>query len=203
MNNEKHHEVRVKQKINGTAVIKKKSAFAKIRDMFIAEDADKVGSYILMDVIVPAVKRTIVDMIKSSADMIFGTRGSSQSSGTRYVYGGGSTPYITYGSSVKKQTEMSDSKRDPFDFSYIEFNHFQTSEENKQQAEIVVETMCDIIDSYKKAYVADLCDVINAPCEYTANYYGWTDLHNLVPIKIPGTVNWYLKFPKATQLDKD
>lgn len=197
------HEVRAKRTIQGEAVIKKKSTFAKIRDMFISEDADKVGDYILMDVIVPAVKRAIVDTIKSSADMIFGTKGSTSTSGTKYIYGGNG-PYVTYGSSsTKKQSEPSVPNRDPFDFGYIEFKKFDNTEANRADAELVVETMCDIIDSYKKAYVADLCDIIKAPCEYTANYYGWTDLRDVAPIKIPGTTHFYLKFPKAIPLDKD
>ena len=92
MADKKPPEKKVEKVVNGNVTIKKKSALAKVRDMFIAEDADKVGNYILMDVIVPAVKRAIVDTIKSSADMIFGTKGSAPNSGTKYTYGG--TPYV-------------------------------------------------------------------------------------------------------------
>ena len=88
-NAQKPPEKKVEQVVTGVT-IKKKSALAKIRDMFISEDADKVGNYILLDVLVPSIKRAIVDIIKSSADMIFGTKGST-STGTKYTYGG--TPY--------------------------------------------------------------------------------------------------------------
>lgn len=195
-------EKRAKQVIKGEAIIRKKSALAKIRDAFIAEDADKVGSYILLDVLVPSIKKAIVDIIKSSADMIFGTKGSSQSSGTRYVYGGGSSIYTTYSSSPKKQQDLPQSNRDLFDFSFVEFSRFSSDVENRNDAETVVEEMCNIIDAYKEASVADLCDILRAPYEFTANNYGWKNLNDLAPIKIPGTNGYYLRFPKAVPIGK-
>ena len=82
---QKPPEKKVEKVVTGNVTIKKKSALVKIRDMFIAEDADKVGNYILMDVLVPSIKKAIVDIIKSSADMIFGTKGSQKSGGTTRI----------------------------------------------------------------------------------------------------------------------
>ena len=47
---------KVEKVVSGNVTVKKKSALAKMRDMFISEDADKVGGYILMDVLVPSIK---------------------------------------------------------------------------------------------------------------------------------------------------
>ena len=40
---------KVEKVVSGNVTVKKKSALAKMRDMFISEDADKVGGYILID----------------------------------------------------------------------------------------------------------------------------------------------------------
>ncbi len=199
MPNEKQsHEKRVTRTVSGEAIVHKKSSLAKIRDVFIAEDADKVGNYVVMDILVPSIKKAIVDIIKSSADMIFGTKSTSQNNQTRYVYGS-SIAHVSYGQSFqnqKKTAEYQDDKPSQWDFSYIEFK-------TKEKADIVADEMCNLISVYGKAYVADLCDIIDEPCEFTANYYGWKDLHDLVPIKIPGTTHYYLRFPKAIPLERD
>ena len=201
-NAQKPPEKKVEKVVQGEVVVRKKSTLAKIRDTFISEDADKVGSYILLDVLVPRIKMAIVDIIKSSADMIFGTKGTSQTTGTKYTYGG--TPYVTYSSSgVKKQPEPSRAERDMWDFSFVEFSRLAKAEDNRDDADKVISEMFNLIDQYGQASVADLCDIIGAKWEFTANDYGWKDLRGVVPIKIPGTDGYYLRFPRAIPLDKN
>lgn len=201
-------EKKVERVVKGDVIVRKKSSLAKIRDMFIAEDADKVGNYILADVLVPSIKRAIVDIIKSSADMIFGTKGSQQNNngGTRYIYGG-SASYVSYGSSQQSKQNKEPSRYDQFskwDFSYVEFSKLDSAEDNKKDADTVVRTMCDIIEAYKRASVADLCELLGGiPYDYTAHDYGWTNLTSVVPIRIPGSNGYYLRFPKVSPIDKD
>lgn len=202
---QKPPEKKVEKVVTGNVTIKKKSTFAKMRDMFIAEDADKVGNYILMDVLVPSIKRAIVDIIKSSADMIFGTKGSQKSSGTTYTYGGIAS-HVSYGSISQQNKQVREptyEQASKWDFSCVEFNWFDNAEDNKREADRVVSTMCDLIESYKSASVADLCEILGGlPYEYTAHDYGWTNLTSVVPIKIPGTNGYYLRFPKVVPVDK-
>lgn len=193
---------KIEKVTKGEVIIRKKSSFAKIRDMFISDDADKVGSYIVMDVLVPSIKRAIVDIIKSSADMIFGTK-STPSNTTKYSYGGNAS-YISYGNSQKDKPQRdTNSYYSPWDFSYVEFSRLEKAEDNKRDADEVITTMCDMISSYGNASVADLCEIIGVPYEHTAYDYGWKNLVQVVPIKIPGTNGYYLRFPKATPIDKN
>ena len=169
--------------------VKKKTAFSKIRDAFISEDADKVGNFILMDVLVPNVKRSIVDIIKSSADMIFGTSGSSKnSSQTRYSYG--SIPYVSY-SSANKRPEIS-TARSQYEIGDIIFK-------DRDTALKVLTDLEDIIDAYGSANVSDLCELTSQPCEYTAHKYGWKDLHDAAPIMTSD--GWSLRLPKPKPLE--
>ena len=61
---------------------KKQSGFKKLADMFIKEDAHNVGTYILTDVLIPALVKTIVDSINAGTDMFFyGQAGRSRRNG--------------------------------------------------------------------------------------------------------------------------
>ena len=53
-----------------TATVKKKGEMKKFTDIFISEDVGSVKSYILMDVLVPAIKKAISDIVTNGIDMI-------------------------------------------------------------------------------------------------------------------------------------
>ena len=67
---EQQSEKKVEAVITGAAKIRKKGEMQKFADVFIAEDANNVKSYILMEVIVPAVKKAISDIVTTGIDMI-------------------------------------------------------------------------------------------------------------------------------------
>lgn len=187
--NQKQPEKKVEKVVSGSVVIKKKTALAKIRDMFIAEDADKVGSYILMDVLVPSIKRAIVDIIKSSADMIFGTKGSNPAPSTKYTYGG--TPYVQY-SSTNKRPDPTPVSRSQYEVGDIIFA-------NKSDAEEVLDKLGELINVYGQASVADLCEMVDAPYEFVANKYGWKNIHDAVPIRVAN--GYSLRLPRSMPLE--
>lgn len=188
--NQKPPEKKIEKVVTGNVTIKKKSALAKIRDTFIAEDADKVGNYILLDVLVPSIKKAIVDIIKSSADMIFGTKGSTPS-GTKYTYGG--TPYVSY-SSISSQK-----KPDPVNVSRSQYEVGDIIFENRSDAEEVLSQMDDLISAYGQVSVADLCEMVNAPYEFSANKYGWKNIHDAVPVRTPN--GYSLRLPRSMPLE--
>ena len=63
-------EKNVKKVVSGSAKVKKKSDLSKVKDAFISEDAHNVTSYILMDVLIPAVKKAVSDIVTNGIDMI-------------------------------------------------------------------------------------------------------------------------------------
>ena len=77
---EQKQEKRVdKPIVTGTVSTKKKSGFSKFAGEFISEDAKNVKSYIITDVLIPAAKKALVDIVTDGVNMIFygGTRGPS------------------------------------------------------------------------------------------------------------------------------
>ena len=57
-------EKKVEKVISGTAKVRKKTGARKVADAIISEDASNVGSYIVMDVLVPAIKDVISKIFK-------------------------------------------------------------------------------------------------------------------------------------------
>lgn len=81
---------KVEKVISGSAKPKKKGEMQKFADVFISEDVGNVKSYILMDVLVPAIKKAISDIVTNGIDMIlYGETGRTRkaSSGTKVSYG--------------------------------------------------------------------------------------------------------------------
>ena len=75
--------------VNGKVRTKKKSGISKLADTFISEDAQNVKSYVVLDVLIPAVKKAISDIVVNGIDMIlYGEAGHTKKRST--------SSYISY-----------------------------------------------------------------------------------------------------------
>lgn len=181
--------------ITGDAKTKKKSELHKITDVFVSEDAGNVKSYILSDVLVPAVKKLITDIVKDGIDMIFyGGTGYSRDRGP----GSSSrTPYVSY-------NRFSDRRDDyrPYNDARPRggYNYDDVILDNRGDAEIVLRQLDDLMTTYKVVRVADLYDLVGLPQNYTDNNYGWTNIRN-ASIERLRDGRYMLKMPRALPLD--
>lgn len=176
---------KIEKVISGKAIVKKKSEASKLVDIFIAEDIKNVGSYILMDVIVPSLKRAITDVIKNGIDMLFyGSRGTTGRSSTasRVSY----TPYYERSRSRDIYTEPRTRSRQTFDNLLLE---------TRGEAEDVLSRMDELIETYGIVSVADLYELVGVDGEYTDNDYGWTNIHNADVVRTRD--GYLLSLPKA------
>lgn len=184
---EEQKEKKVEKVVQGKVKTRPKSGARKLTDVFISEDASNVKSYIFMDVLVPAVKKAISDIVRDGIDMIlYGDSGRRKSSG--------SASYVSY-------RDYSRSDRDRFRDRDREsrtrsgYNHDDIILETRGEAEEVLTRMDEIIDEYGVVSVGDLYDLIGKSCEYTDNKYGWTNIRNAEPIRVRD--GYMLKLPKA------
>lgn len=176
--------------VKGKVRTKPKSGMSKFTDVFIAEDAGSVKSYIVMDVLVPAVKKAISDIVRDGIDMLlYGeTKGRKTSTASSYV------SYRDY------SRRDDDRDRDRFGGSRRQtgYNHDDIILETRGEAEEVLTRMDELIETYGNVSVADLYDLIGKPCEYTDNKYGWENIRNAEPIRVRD--GYLLKLPKAIPL---
>ena len=61
---------KVEKVVTGTVKVKKKNEIGRLKDVFISEDVNNVKNYVLMDVLIPAVKKAISDIVTNGIDMI-------------------------------------------------------------------------------------------------------------------------------------
>lgn len=170
--------------VNGKAKPKKRSEFRKLASIFIPEDVTNVRSYILMDVVVPYVKDAIEDIIH----MLL--RGESRSRSSKVGTNASKVSYRGYYDNNRdNRRHDANPSRTIFDYEDILF-------ETRADAEVVLDTMNDIISQYGSVSVADLYDLAGV---YTSNYmavnYGWNDIFGAIPTRA-GRDGYTLKLPR-------
>ena len=178
-------EKKVKKVVNGRVKVKKKNEIRRFADVFISEDASNVKSYVVMDVLVPAIKKAISDIVTDGIDMIlYGETGRSKKRSE-------SSSYVSYRSySDRDRRDDRDSRsRSRFDCDDIIFD-------DRGEAEMVLDQMVDIIDTYDVVSIADVYDMVDITAPHTANRYGWTNLSNAKVISVRD--GYKLKLPRAT-----
>ena len=177
----------------GTVKTAKKSEFRKFTDAFVSEDASNVKSFILQDVIVPAVKRILDDMIVGSLRMfLYGDKGRP---------GGGNTnaSKVSYRSYYERENDRRrdtspNRVRSGFDYDTITF-------ESRGDAEAVLSTMDAMLDQYDIVSVADYYDAANISTDnYMVNRYGWTNL-STARVERNRDGEYYIKLPRAMPLN--
>lgn len=184
--NQETSEKRVEKVISGTAKTKKNEV-RKFRDVFISEDISNVKSYVLMDVLVPAIKNAIVDIVTDGVNMIFGTSSNREkTSGSNYV------SYRDYSRETKRDYNRVSSGR--FAYDDILFP-------SRGEADAVLEQMDAIIEEYGYVTVADMYDMADLNAPYTGNRYGWTSVRRAEIVRVRGG-DYIIKLPRAMPIDR-
>jgi hypothetical protein len=177
----------VQKVTKGKVKMKKKSEFHKLADTFISEDASKVKSYVVGDVLIPAIKKAISDIVTNGIDMIlYGETGrSKRSTSSRVSY----RDY--YDSRRDDRRPDTSSLRSRYDFNDVIF-------ESREEAKEVLERMDELIDLYGVASIADFYDLAGITGNYTDNKYGWTNLSAADIVRVRD--GYMIKLPRVRPL---
>lgn len=178
---------KVEKVVTGTAKVKKKGELSKLANTFISEDAANVKSYILGEVVVPTICKTIVDIVTDSVNMIFlggSGRSKSRTSGS----------YVSY----RSYSDRRDDRR-PSYTTGTRFNYDEIIFATYADADAVLDQMGDIIKEYGFVTVAALFDLADLTAPYTAERYGWTSIARADIGRVRD--GYVLKLPRAMMLD--
>ena len=180
-------EKKVEKVVSGKVKTKKKSEIKKFTDLFISEDANSVWNYIVSDILVPSIKKTISDIVTNGIDILLNGEPSQKrkSSGSKVSY------RSYYDSQNDYRSNISTKSR--FDYDDIVF-------ETRGDAERTLDLMQEIIDQYDFVSVADLYDMVDLVAPHTANRYGWTSIRNACVIRETGG-GYVIKLPRAKVID--
>lgn len=169
---EKNETKKVQKVVKGKVLKKKKSLGKKFMQTFVGEDIDNVWEYLVHDVLVPAAKSTVSDMVQGGIEMLlFGERKGSRTTrdkGRSYV------SYNNYGSRDRDRDRDRDRERSSRNRSKHSFDDIVLS--SRGEAEEVLSHLVDLTIDYGQATIADLYDLVGITQEYTDRKYGWTDL---------------------------
>lgn len=179
----------VEKAVTGAVKVKKKNEIRKFADVFISEDVANVKTYIISDVLIPAAKKAISDIVTNGIDMLlYGETGHSKK---RSV-----ADRISYNKYYDDRSGRRDysAARTRTGYSYDD-----VILESRGEAEHVLDLMNELIETYGIASVGDLYDLVGITGEYTDQKYGWTNLRNAEPIRVKD--GYMLKLPKAIPID--
>jgi hypothetical protein len=189
-------EKRVPTKVvQGKVIKRKKTLGKKILETFVGEEVFDVKTYILQDVLVPALKTTVVDLFRDIPQLLlFGERQNNRNPG-RSGGGGGGLGRIAYDNMARpldNRREISSRDRATHNFDEIVLV-------GRNDAVEVLGNLMDMIADYGQATVGDLYDFVGVTEAYTDRKYGWYDLSRAKIRPVRG--GFMLDLPRPTLLD--
>lgn len=181
--------------VKGEVITKKKSSSKKLAETLITEDVDSVKSYIVFDVLIPAFKDTLYDMVTSGLSMLLG----GETRGGRNYRGASTNSRESYSSYYKQKSKSYGRGESSPVRSRERYNYDDVILGTRGEAEEVLDVLVGLVEEYGMASIADLYDLIGLPSNYTDNKYGWYDLKTAA---VTRTRDGYLiKLPRTTLLD--
>jgi hypothetical protein len=145
----------------------RKRGFAA-RSGIIGDSAQNVGHYLASDVLLPALKSLVSDIVSQGVDrLLFGDSRPRQSTGSRPGY----TSYNRISTTTTRPTEyggreISRRARAVHDFDEIILA-------TRAEAEDVLTALRDIVDKFECATIVDLYDLVDITGSFTDNKWGW------------------------------
>lgn len=187
---DKENEKRAEKVVSGTVITKKQSGWEKFKNNFISDDSKNIGSYVMNDVLIPATKKAISDIVTDGIDILLygetGRRGKSSSRGV--------ADRVSYRSYYDDPAPSRYNNSVVRDYSYNDIILATRGE-----AEEVLTRMDEIMDKYGLVRVADLYDLVGITGNFTDNKYGWTNIRNANIVRVRD--GYQIKMPRAIPID--
>lgn len=177
---------KVEKVVKGSVQTKKRS---RLKDIFISEDAGNVKSYVFMDVLVPAIKKAISDIVTDGIDMVLYGGDRSHKRGRTNAT---TISYRDYYDSGRNRAAQENRTLTGYSYDDIIFN-------TKYDADEVLARMDELVATYGMVKVADMYDLVGITGNYTDNKYGWTSVRNAEVVRVRD--GWTIKLPRALAIN--
>jgi hypothetical protein len=175
---------KVEQITSGSTKRRKKPLGKRFSGMFFGGDARTAGSYVLLEVMIPAAKDMLVDAGSQVIErMIYGESRRGRRSGATTPYSGpsGYMAYNRYSSGPQQEQPRAMSRRGRavHDFDEIIL-------ETRSEAEATLEQMYEFLSRYDVVSVGDLYGMVGIKPTHVDNKWGWTDLRGSAVSRLRG-----------------
>lgn len=166
---EKAKEKKVEKVVSGKVTTRENKS-RKFMGSFISGDANSVWESVLMDVLIPSLKKLVSEGINTASDLlIYGeSRGRSSRSESKVSY----RRYYEDRYGDRRESESrSRGVRNRFDYDDLVF-------ETRGDAMEVLKQMRETIDEFGLVSVGDMYDFAGTSAPFTSHDYGWTSLRS-------------------------
>lgn len=186
----KEHKSRVQQVATNPVKRKKETTGDKFKKAFFGEDVVNVKDYVIFDVMIPALKATLSDMVGNGIEvLLFGeARGKRKKEGKSYA-------------SYYRRSDDRDRDRDRGRSVSRSSAWDDIVLDSRGEAEEVLSQLSDLAYDYGQATVADLYDLVGISANFTDEKYGWFkgDLRSAGVRRVRD--GYLLELPRASRLD--
>lgn len=186
---EQTKEKKVEQVTSNAAKVRKESYLKKKAKSFVSDDTKNVGDYIMDDILIPALKKVISDMVKEAVDT------------TLYGRGGGprrsNSEKVSYRSFYDKDRKESRESGRSTSRSRVAYEEVVVA--TRDEADAVLQRLDELIDMYGIVSIADLYDLVGVQGRYTDNKYGWTNVRNAEAVRVRD--GYEIRMPKVGPID--
>lgn len=159
--------------------IKQVASGKRVAKSAITTTLNSVGSYILFEILIPAAKNTISDMINNASDMILFGEPKSRRRDRDRDRSGPRVSYTSYYDRDKDRDRPYDRERRDRLYGRSRFNSDEILLSTREDAEEVRQSMFDVFDQYNEVTVSDFLEMVGLPDEYTDRNYGWSNLRDI------------------------
>ncbi len=177
-------EKQVNKVITGEVKTAKKGFFRKLLGMFFSDDVGDIKTHVVLDIILPGIKRIISD----SVDLALNGETGRKRTGTPYVgnYHGG----------YNNQNDKDRARFNIHDLYEVDDIILDTYGD----CELVLDDMNGLIRKYGVVSVSDLYDMLGQPSKsHTDCKYGWNSLRTARIVPVRG--GYMLKLPRVVPLN--
>lgn len=197
-------EKKVTKIAQGRVTPVKKSAGRRISETFLADDAKNVVSYIFREVLIPAAKTTLSDLVSTGIDrLLYG----GEASAVKRRYRNTGATKVSYGGYFKEPPNDNRYFREhtnaPSRASTITTRRVRQSFEDivldeRIEAEEVLTTLIELVDQYGIATIADFYDLVGLETTFVDFKYGWDNVSRVDIVRVRD--GYVINLPRPIQL---
>lgn len=165
-------EKKLEKVVTGEVTQKKKPLGQRFKTMVTGIEFRGASQYVFFDVLIPAVKNMVVDAVDVGVKRMIYGEGASRNPG----YGRSSR--TTYNSPINRGRDSVMLPKQPPHYTPPRTSHSSNDIvlNTREEAELVLSTMQDIIEKYEFASVSDFHTIVGLPSTYVDNNWGWSGL---------------------------
>ena len=193
----------VQQVTSKPATLRKRPLGRRMAEMFTGDDARSVGGYVMFDIVIPAVKDLVFEIITGGSQRALWGSASTRrpqappKSSIRTSVPGGPS-YIDY--SGQSSPAQQGHRMSPAAQAQHNFDEIVVA--SRGEAEMILTRMCELVELYGVASVSDLYSMagVTNP-SYVDNRWGWKDLGSARVLRIPQG-GYVFNFPRPVPIEQ-